>query len=220
MIPKNIKGFLFDFDGVIAKTMDDNFNAWKSSMEEFGVEIKKEDYFLLEGMSLVEIAKKFCKDNNLDISYFKGIVDKKERYYIENHHFELYSGVEEFIDKLKSISILTGIVTAASYERLSKSVPKEFLEKFDTIVTGDKTNKGKPYPDPYLKGLSDLNLMANGCIVIENAPMGIKSAKKAGIYCIAICSTLDKAYLQEADEIIDEFKNINKLEVIKLIINN
>jgi len=57
--------------------------------------------------------------------------------------------------------------------------------------------------------LEDLKLKSNECVVIENAPLGIKSAKSAGIYCIAIASTLDKSYLNEADESVTEFKELH-----------
>ena len=94
---------------------------------------------------------------------------------------------------------------------MRNTVPKNFLKKFDTVVSGDRTFRGKPFPDPYLKGLSDLNLKREECIAVENAPVGIKSAKNANLYCIAVCSTLDKSYLKEADEIVEEFKDLNKV---------
>ena len=211
MKPKKIKGILFDFDGVLAKTMEDNFNAWKLAMQDYEVKLRREDYYPLEGMPMKEIAGKYCKEFNIDESLAEEIVRKKENYYLENHHLEFYPGVEEFIDLLKSKKILIGLVSAASNERLRNTVPKNFLKKFDTVVSGDRTLRGKPFPDPYLKGLSDLNLKREECIAVENAPVGIKSAKNANLYCIAVCSTLDKSYLKEADEIVEEFKDLNKV---------
>lgn len=205
-----LKGILFDFDGVLAKTMEDNFNAWKMAMKDYGVKIKADDYYVLEGMPLIAIAKKFCGLYNLDESLANDIVKMKEHCYLRNHKFEFYPGVKEFIDLLKSKKIRIGLITAALYPRLKKSVPLHFLKKFDAIVSGEKTNRGKPFPDPYIKGLFELNLKKNECIAIENAPLGIKSAKNAGIYCIAICSTLDKSYLSEADEIVDDFTQLGK----------
>jgi len=58
MKPKKIKGILFDFDGVLAKTMEDNFNAWKAAMKDFGADLKENDYYILEGMPLKDTAKK------------------------------------------------------------------------------------------------------------------------------------------------------------------
>ena len=208
MKPKNVNGILFDFDGVLAKTMEDNLRAWRLAMLDYGVKLGREDYYPLEGMPMKEIASRYCKEFNIDKSLAEEIVRKKENYYLKNHHFEFYPGVEEFIDYLKSRKIRIGLVTAALFKRLKNSVPDGFLKKFDTIVSGDKTKRGKPFPDQYLKGLSELKLKEKECVVIENSPLGIRAAKNAGLYCIAICSTLDRSYLKEADEIVDEFEDL------------
>ncbi len=216
---RNFRGVLFDLDGVLAKTMDDNFEAWKAAMRDFKTDIATEDYFPLEGMNLYEIAKILCKINNIDVSDYADIVKKKEEYYLKNNSFELYPNVEGFVDYLKSKNVLMGIVTAGLPERLHSSVPLEFLSKFDVVIAGDKTTRGKPFPDPYLKGAQELGLKPEESIVVENAPLGIQAAKSAGAYCIAICSTLDRSYLEEADEIVEKFEDLNTLDVIKQLGN-
>ena len=50
--------------------------------------------------------------------------------------------------------------------------------------------------------------------MIENAPLGIKAAKAAGTYCIAIVSTVERQELMEADEIIDSFSNLLNSKVL------
>ncbi|GAI93777.1 unnamed protein product, partial [marine sediment metagenome] len=112
-----------------------------------------------------------------------------------------------------------GIVTAGLSERVHNSVPLKFLSKFDVVITGDKTIRGKPFSDPYLKGAEELGLKPEECIVVENAPLGIQAAKSAGAYCIAICSTLDRSYLEEADEIVEKFEDLNTLDFIKQLGN-
>lgn len=207
MRPEHIKGVLFDFDGVLAKTMEDNFRAWRKALGDFGAELEPQDYFPLEGLPLSELAHRFCKKNNIDARHREELIRKKERYYLQNHQFQLYPQVPEFIDCLKTRQIPIGIVSAGLYDRLLQSVPEDFLNKFNAIITGDKTRRGKPFPDPYLKGAEELNVGISNCVVIENAPLGIESAKKAGAYCIAVCSTLDAEVLSAADEIVKEIKD-------------
>ena len=52
-----------------------------------------------------------------------------------------------------------GIVTGAQKARIISTVPREFLDKFNTLVTGDIVTKGKPFPEPYLFGLVGLSLL-------------------------------------------------------------
>lgn len=212
---KPLKAVLFDFDGVLAKTMEDNYFAWKHSFETIGGNITKEDYMPLEGAILSEIVKKISKKYNLKIADIDEMVAKKEKYFKENHSFSFYPGVLEFIDELKSRNIKIAIVTAALKNRLFSTTPNDFLEKFDSIITGNDYEKGKPNPEPYLTAVKKLNILPENCAVIENAPLGIQSAKSGGIYCIAICSTLNKSYLGEANIIINAFKDLKNTKIFK-----
>ena len=75
-------------------------------------------------------------------------------------------------------------------------------------MTGDQFSKGKPDPEPYLKGAQALGLQPSECIAVENAPVGVESALRANIYCIAICSTVGRDVLIKADEILERFEDL------------
>jgi len=126
--------------------------------------------------------------------------------------------VVDLIDKLYQSYIKIAIVSASNRERLMNTVSEEIRSKFDCIISGDDTREGKPHPDPYLTASRKLGVDIRNCVVIENAPLGITSAKRAGAYCIGISSTMDKKYLQEADEVIGKFTDLFELSLIKYIL--
>jgi sugar-phosphatase len=66
------------------------------------------------------------------------------------------------------------------------------------IVTSDDVHRGKPDPEPYLKGAALLGLPASKCVVFEDAPAGIRAGKSAGARVIALPSTSRDAELEEA----------------------
>lgn len=206
---QNYKAVLFDFDGVIADTMEDLFSAWKNAFSDFGIEIKKEDYFVLEGLKQVNVAKTLGK--NLNPDFYEEISKLKTRYYLENFKLIFYDHIYEIVDNLKKANKKLAIVSASPREKLEKTVPKDFLEKFDAVVCSEDYLNGKPNPEPYLTAMNKLNLNPEECIVIENAPLGIRSAKAAGIYCIALMTTLDEGYLKDADLIINNHKELLSL---------
>ena len=100
------------------------------------------------------------------------------------------------------------IVTASHLDQLRSSVPKLFLDQFNALITGDLVVRCKPDPEPYLRGAASLGLFPEQCIAVENAPLGVKSARRANIYCIALCSTMNRKDLAEADEIVDQFEDL------------
>lgn len=59
-------------------------------------------------------------------------------------------------------------------------------KEFDVIVTGDQIENGKPNPETYVKVLGHLNINPKEAIVFEDAESGIKAAKAAGAWCIAV----------------------------------
>ena len=61
---KKYKAVFFDFDGVIGKTMEDNYRAWKYAFSRYNIPVNKTEYFLLEGMSVKKIAEHFLKNNH------------------------------------------------------------------------------------------------------------------------------------------------------------
>ena len=213
-----MKAILFDFDGVLGRTMEDNFGAWQKAMAGFGVEIEPDDYFPLEGLSLKEVAKRMALPRFLNEEELQQIVQKKDEYYLSSNKFEFYSGVEELLKLLKSKNVPVALVTAARLERLKKSLPVWFWDMFGFVVTSENGGRGKPYPDPYLSGAEGLGVPIEECVVVENAPLGIESAKAAGAYCVAVLSTLSKEKLTGADEVIDEFKDLLTLDSIKKLL--
>lgn len=204
-----IKAILFDFDGTLADTMNDNFLAWKKVFSDFGIEIKKEDYFILEGMKVLEIAEQLSKKYNQKINCENAVMSKNE-YYLNNNSFSLYSEILEIINLLVKNGKKLAIVSASPREKLEKTLPKKFLEKFDVVICSEDYFNGKPHPEPYLNAMKKLNLNPEECIVIENAPLGIKSAKASGAYCIALTTTLDKEHLKEADIILTNHKELKE----------
>ena len=128
----------------------------------------------------------------MDSNLFSLIVKEKETHYMQNHSFKLYPGAVQLVKNLKVKGYLLGLVTGGNAKRLLNIGIESLLELFDVRITGDMVNKGKPSPEPYLKAAKILNVNNNSCLVIENAPLGIKSAKKSGMTCIAVSSTLGK----------------------------
>ncbi len=74
------------------------------------------------------------------------------------------------------------LVSGASRKEVENILQKNIgLDKFDLIITGDDVHIGKPDPLPYLTGLNKMNLKKEDALVIENSPLGVESAKNAGL---------------------------------------
>ena len=214
------RGILFDFDGTLANTMEDNYRAWQHVLHEVGADIAREEYFLLEGMKLADVARTLCEKHGVMLPDYADIARRKELYYAENHSFALYPDVDRHIAEYAAAGIPMAIVTAGLHDRIVRSVPAGFLSRFKAVITGDRTERNKPFPDPYLKAAKDIGVPIGECVVVENAPLGIQSAKAAGAYCIAIASTLDAHLLTEADVVVAQFGGAADLPVMRSMLES
>jgi beta-phosphoglucomutase len=137
----------------------------------------------------------------------------RERQKIFRRYFKcfIFQGAWEYVRCLKAKGYSLGLVSGTPLPEIKKILPKSLFSLFDVIVSGDQVKKGKPHPEPYLKAARDLKVRPNECIVIENAPFGIESAKKAGMYCIALATSLPQAYLKKADMTVNALHEITGL---------
>ena len=97
-------------------------------------------------------------------------------------------GMAEVLEKVKSLGLEIYIVTGSGQASLLDTLNHYFPNTFykEKMVTAYDVKKGKPDPEPYLMALEKAGLQANEAIVVENAPLGVRSAKGAGIFTIAV----------------------------------
>ncbi len=202
----DIRGILFDFDGTILKSMEQHYEAWQKAFAEKNISITAGDFFPLEGQGIDTIARLFGKKFNLDKSAVNHIIKRKIEIYNDIMHVEFYDYFQDLLGHLKNKNIPVGVVTGGSRRRVKKVIDQYFNGTFDALVTVDDVQRGKPHPDPFLKGAELLGLKPQQCIVIENAPLGIKGAKRAEMTVIAVTTTLPPDELNEAHYIAHDFK--------------
>ena len=197
------KAILFDFDGVLGDTHEDNYRGWCYALGKYGVDVSRDEYFVLEGYTVQEIARILMENHNISNELHSEVWHNKEKFYRENAIPKLFPESIDLVLKLKSMGFKLGVVSGGTSKRLDDPALKQLFGYMDGRVTGDDVERSKPWPDPYLKGAEKLGVSPADCVVIENAPPGITAAKSAGMRCIAVCSSLSSKYLKEADFIID-----------------
>jgi HAD superfamily hydrolase (TIGR01509 family) len=125
--------------------------------------------------------------------------------------YEAVDGVKELLSRLKENYIPTALVTSSLPPKVIKVFTQLQLDKmFDTVVTSNLVEKGKPDPACYLMAAQRLNKQPQKCIVFEDAVSGIKSATAAGMFVIGIGNTAQESLLKEvgAEEVIADFEQV------------
>jgi sugar-phosphatase len=122
----------------------------------------------------------------------------------------VYPGLPALLNSL-SEKYLFGIVSGASRDEIVSVLEQEsLLTFFDAIITADDTQRSKPDPEGYLKGIAALGLPAAKSIAVKDSPGGIAAAKAAGLTCIAVQHTLPAEKLSAADAIVSTLADIRE----------
>lgn len=213
------KAFLFDFDGTIANLDKLNVNAFQKLFKEnFNIEFTTEDFMkYVSGKGSRNGIDNFL--NNHDIKEYsttelnKQFQSNKRTLIEKNIEQSVYliPGLIEILTHIEDNNQRKIIVTSSRDEYVENILqPLNIYSRFEKVFDRNSVIKGKPYPDPFLKGLEYLNLKPEECIAFEDSFYGLQSSKGAGIFTIGI---LNKGWNDDfvhtlADYVIEDYREI------------
>ena len=100
------------------------------------------------------------------------------------------------------------VVTSGSRALASGRMRHVGLPLPERFVTADDVENGKPHPEAYLKGAEILGASPETCVVVEDAPAGVQSAKAAGMRVVAVATTHREEDLRDADVVLGALSEI------------
>jgi phosphoglycolate phosphatase/beta-phosphoglucomutase len=207
-----IQAIFFDFNGVIINDERIHLRAYREVLQTHNVELNDEDYFKCLGMDDVAFTRAaFARaGREVDDETARSIIDREH----ETHRSLIESevpfapGVITFV-KEATREFDLGIVSMAERSEIEHVLtPANLLQHFTVIVTAEPGLNHKPAPDCYCRALELLNanrrndrklpLLASECLVIEDAPPGVKAARSAGMRTLGVTNTVTESLLRAA----------------------
>lgn len=186
-----LRAVLFDMDGVLYDSMPSHAKAWHRAMAHFGYDLPEQEAYMHEGRtgaSTINIVSRRQRGVEESEERIQEIYSVKSAYFNEYPPAQPMPGALELLRKMQAqglkILIVTGSGQASLLDRLNHHYPGIFCREL--MVTAFDVKHGKPDPEPYLMGLQKGELRADECVVVENAPLGVRAAKAAGIFTIAV----------------------------------
>jgi len=206
-----IKGVLFDMDGVLINSEYLTTEAAIRFFAEKGFSVTHEDFFPFYGTGekgyFMGVAEKYGIPFNLETDKIKIYDLFKE---IASGKNLTIPGVVNFIEFCKSRNLPLAVATSAGSYKMNINLELLNMKDgvFDALVCGEDIVNNKPHPEIFLKAAEKLGLQSDECLVVEDAPNGVKAAKLAGCKCLALRTTFSADELIGADFIIKNFNDI------------
>ena len=192
---------LFDLDGVLVDSTGSVTRQWRRWADEHDIDPQKV-VEIAHGVRTIEIVQKLAP--HLDAESEVTRLEKREA--DDQDGVAVMPGAAELLKAIPEgrwcvVTSGTRYLATARLKLANLPTPK-------VLVSADDVSKGKPDPEPYLMGAKLLGMNPADCLVIEDAPAGIRAAHAGGMKAIGITSTYPASALQEADAVVQKLAQI------------
>lgn len=187
--PKDLKAVFFDMDGVLYDSMTNHAHTWVESFKVAGIDFPAYDAYMNEGRtgpSTIIKAFELYGRRSATEKDIQDIYDHKTRLMQEAPEAALMPGMQDVLRQTMAEGLKVVVVTGSKQPMLLSRLKHDYHIADDNIISGFDVKKGKPDPEPYLMALEKARCLASQALVVENAPLGVESARAAGIFTIAV----------------------------------
>jgi len=215
-----IKALIFDFDGLILDTETPELLVWQKVYREHGQELTARTWGQIVGgtaASSFEPASHLAAltGNNLDIEGLKARVRGESLAQI--HRQPPLPGVRELIDDARQRGLKLAVASSSPHDWVDAHLARlGLLSSFDVIKAREDVPRTKPEPDLFLAALSGLDILPDQAVVLEDSPNGVRAAKRAGLFVVAVPNPVTESLLFEREDLrLSSLKEISLSELMR-----
>ena len=214
-----IQGLLFDFDGLLVDTETPSRLAYEELYREHGHELPLDKWATLVGT----IGADFSPDDHLEELVGRPLdraVLRKRRRTRELELCELEElrpGIEEYLGEAERRGLAVAIVSSSDTDWIDRHLQRlDRVAGWDAIVAANgDIARAKPQPDLYTEALELLQLEPVEAIAFEDSLNGVRAAKAAGVFVVAVPNSITETFaLDEADLILESLEKLPLDELI------
>ncbi|HLO88771.1 MAG TPA: beta-phosphoglucomutase, partial [Nostocaceae cyanobacterium] len=191
-VPPNfpdLRGVIFDLDGVLTDTAEFHYQAWQKLADEEGLPFNRQINEALRGVSRRASLMIIIGDREYSEAQIQEMMERKNRYYAELikniSSQDLLPGALDLINDLRQAGVKIAIGSGSKnartvIERLGIG------DKIEAIADGYSVQKPKPAPDLFLYAAQLIRLLPYQCVVFEDATAGIEAGLAGGMWTVGI----------------------------------
>ncbi|TET97058.1 MAG: HAD family phosphatase [Anaerolineales bacterium] len=213
-------GVLWDLDGVLIESSRQHLESWMSVLPRFGLTMSMELHEQTFGMNNREILTIMLGEPP-EADLLRRISWEKESAFREiiRGTVEPLMGAVELLEQLHSAKVRQAIASSAPEENIHVVVDALQIRGYFQVLVSGHDLPAKPDPAVYLEAARQIELGPEACVVVEDAVVGVRGAKKAGMRAVGVTTTHPASALQSADLIVESLLDLTADEIVQLLIN-
>ncbi|HEX7255549.1 MAG TPA: HAD-IA family hydrolase [Gaiellaceae bacterium] len=213
-----IRALLFDFDGLIVDTETPSYASWQEVYREHGQELPLDRWAAIVGTIGGFEPLDYLEDLHGPIDRDAVKTRRREHELSLLEVEDLRPGILEYLQEADRLGLKTAVVSSSTRQWVDRHLARlERAEHFDEIVTADRDpDRSKPRPTLYLEALERLGVAAEEAIAFEDSPNGVRAARAAGIYTVAVPNRVTISLgLDEADLVLESLAELPLRELLE-----
>lgn len=209
MNPDAIDAVVFDFDGVLASSIELHAVAYQLVLRPFDVHVDPHQVFLWEGARSETIIRSFMEADGRDPSEetVARLAELKQRIFGRIGEAKLYPWARELVTTVDERGFPMAICSGTRRENIP-AIAGDLADRFDFLATEEAYDNDKPHPEAFATAAKGLGIPPERCLAVENAPRGIQSAKDAGMFVVAVATTLAPDEIDAADVVLEDVLDV------------
>jgi HAD superfamily hydrolase (TIGR01509 family) len=218
---RRVKALIFDFDGLILDTETPEMDVWTEIYAEYGFEFPFDEWVKTVGgygistfdaaVHLHEITR-----DSLDVNALR--LRHRDRSLERIHAAPVREGVLEYLAEAQRLGLGLAVASSSSHGWVDTHLARlGLIRQFDRIICSDDVAPGrtKPNPDLFLLALDQLKVKKAAAVVFEDSPNGVRAAKRAGIFVVAVPNQLtSRLKIEGADLTLNSFSDLSLPELL------
>ena len=205
-----LKAVFFDQDGVLYNSMPYHAESWAWAMTKHGLPYTPMECYRNEGRTSTGVIQEHHQQmygTDAPAELIEAIYkDKTEHFTKMTGGFPgIIPDVDKVLKYLHEQGVECWVVTGSGQRNLINALNETFDHVFTGIISSFDVKHGKPDPEPYLKAWERSGFKKEECMVVENAPLGVRAAKAAGLYAVAVNTGIlpdSDLWDEKADEVL------------------
>lgn len=193
-MPRTIKALIFDFDGLIVDTEMPDYESWQTVYRNYGHDLPVSLWGQIVGGTG---ASDFDPHNYLEelsgqtLDREEVWVNRRKSYLDTVAEQPILPGVVDYLEGAKARGLKLAVASSSPENWVRGHLTRlSLIGYFDVIRTADDVARTKPDPELYVAALQALDVAAGEAIVLEDSANGVRAAKAAGIFTVAVPNRL------------------------------
>jgi HAD superfamily hydrolase (TIGR01509 family) len=216
-----IRALIFDFDGLVLETEGPSLQSWVEVYRCFGQSLPFSTWSQIIGttQAVFDPRQELEKLVSAPVDWDAVELERRKNENAMIEAQEVLPGVVVYLRTARKLGLKIGLASSSSCQWVTGHLTRLGLrDYFDCIRAADDVQNVKPDPELYLAVLHALQVQADETVALEDSPLGIHSAKQAGLYCVAVPNALTRQLnLAEADLQLDSLADMPLEQLLNLI---